>query len=239
MTVAEDSFVKHAIQTGANPSGLTHTPTGTPAGIIVCIGQENTTAVTAVSWGGRTLTEVTNSPQVASSGEDVTASVWFSGDASDLALRSDDDIDITGAANDRAIGSYVVTADGDTAIVDTYGDAATSKVTTIGGTLSLGGDTCFCVQACASGVNGSTGTTSTKTGWTKDLSGDDPPGDGDLGSAVGEAHSFDTIGSSDVTCGFTQNNDDAALVAVAIKDSSAGAGGGLASGSLTTLGVGI
>lgn len=230
MTIALDKFTKF-LEAGANPSGMDSAPVGTVAGILVCIGTAATaTSITAVSIGGVSLTEVTGSPQASNSGEVCEAAAWFLGDASALAGRSDDLVDTTGSAQDRVFGIYTFTATGDTSVVDTYTDTTpTTKTTSLGGTLSLSGNTCFCAQAIASGTNGNQGKVSTITNWSKDITADndDSPDDiGDFGGSSGEVHSYDIVSTSDVTCGFTQNNDDASLVAVAIKDDD-GAGGGI------------
>jgi hypothetical protein len=116
-------------------------------------------------------------------------------------------VTVSGAATKRP-GAWAVTAAADTEVVDTQvveADAANPSVT-----LLLGGRTSFCCVGFYSGQNAVTGITPF-SGWTSNQ-------EHDFGNFTGGWYRYNTIGSADVTAGFTQTSDDCALIAAAVSE---------------------
>lgn len=203
MTVAYDAHSNNQ----ATFSNWTHTPSGTPKGVVVFVSAES--AATGVTYGGEAMTELPSSPVSGSSGElngqDVTGWVLKSGVPTGAQT-----VAVSGPGQGTFLGhAYTVTADDDIEVADDASIISTS-VSNASVTLSLGGETCFCCEAWYSGEN-STASVSPLSNWTSRQ-------EIDAGSVVLGSYSYDTIGSSDVTAGLTQSNDDLLLLAVAVYE---------------------
>lgn len=111
MAVAHDAFSQPSgTQTGT--FSWTHTPVGTPKGVLVFIDREDGSgdAVDAVTYGGVSLGEVTTAND--SAGETSTASVWFKGSGLPTGAQT---VQIVTHSGVWYAGSITVTASGDTA----------------------------------------------------------------------------------------------------------------------------
>lgn len=208
MTVAFDAFTQSAGGTGNQV--WTHTPVGTPRAIIVGVFQigSGTDQVTSVTYGTETMTEVTGSPNLKGTGEAMASYLYFLGSniptgnqtvtvtVSGAAVKGGTAISLTGAA--------------DTEIVDVDATINSDSQADPSVTLSLGGRTSFASIGFVSGQDAITGITPL-TGWTS-------RSEGDGGLEVVGTYTYDTIGSTDVTAGWTQTADDAVAMAIAVSE---------------------
>lgn len=214
MTVAFDATSASAAVT-TDPFSWTHTPVGTPRGVIVwVVGVAATDQITSVDYGGLTLTQLTGSPVIVGAGESLNAHGFY-------ALASIP----TGAVTvtvDKSTGTnpYVglcltVTAGNDTQIDDFDLTISSAAIADPSVTLSTGGATGLAAIGFASGQNDPTGITPL-SGWTARH-------EVDYGSLTAGLYTYDTIGSSDVTAGWTQASDDACAIAIFISEVAGGA----------------
>lgn len=193
----------------------THTPAGTVRGVIVWVfeANESSSTVTGVTYGGEAMTEVALSPVEKSSGETASVRVYKLESVPGGVQTGAQTIAVSeNSTTDHFYNAFAVSvsADADTTVVDTTvinSDATTNP----SGTLTLGGETSFAAEAYFEGT-GDPGTISALTDWTIRVQPD----------AVPFSHgliTYDTIGSSDVTIGYTQaTTDDVLLFAVAIAE---------------------
>lgn len=194
-----------------------HTPVGTPKGIIVFVVLTGTssTIVSGVTYGGTTMTEQAGSPNIESAGEQGQVRCYFLGSSVPTGAQNVV-VSLTSAVAVWA-GSISVTATGDTSVVDTDATINGTAVANASCTLSLGGQDCFCAIGFYSGTNAPTNNLPL-TNWTNRQ-------DHDFGTETGGMYSYDIIGSTDVTAGWTQPSGSAAGYAIALKDDSAAAAG--------------
>lgn len=193
----------------------THTGTANAKGIVVFVsstGQaDDVTSVTAAS---NSMGEVTGSPlaSVTAGGDAHNLSAWFlSGDFSSNAT-----IQVNGGSNNKRGFSVSVTASASATQVNaTNVDISSDSLINPSDTLALGGVPSFVVMGLVSGAS-SIGTITPLSGWTSDR-------EEDQGSFCSAMYTYDTVGSSDVTIGWTQNADDATAIAIAISEVSGGA----------------
>lgn len=221
MTVAFDAF------TNGGAGGFTHTPVGTPRGILVLIRMQNATdVVTGVTYGGVTVNEVNLSPLIASGSEGGTCYGYHLGTGIPTGAQT---CTITVSAGTARGTCFSLTASADTEVVNT--DTIDVIAAPIGGvtdTLALSGRTCFVAQAIWSATGGVVDLTPL-SGWTGRQETDE-------GSETNACYSYDTIGSSDVTFGFTGGTvSDAAVLAVAVSEVSASGATGTAAQTLPSL----
>lgn len=211
MAVAIDALSNATPATG-NLS-WTHTPVGTPKGVVVRVMQNGDSAnyTTGVTYGGVALTQITGSPQTKTTGEFGVVSTWLLGSgvptgAQTVAITVSDTVTsksatcttLTAAANIELNASVALT-----------GDAVANPSTTLG----LGGISSLVMLHCHSGQAAVTGCTPL-AGWTSQY-------EFDAGSAQSIHYSYDTVGTADVTVGFTQTADDVIMLAVAYKEAAA------------------
>lgn len=224
MAVAFDASSEVAETTG-DPS-WTHTPVGTPKGVLVYIGQRgvNTDQVTTVTYGGVAMTRLEKVDDNA--GELLTAYLYFLGSSIPTGAQTIL-VDQTGGAAKKCM-AISVTASGDTAVEDSNvasGDAANPSVALTTGASQETWASGFLV----SGHNATSGVTA-GSGFTMVLQ-------SDTGNQV---FNLERITANDagggVTVDFTAAIEDVAMVAVAVKE--AGGGGAPSPRLLGTLGVG-
>ncbi len=207
MTVAFDAFSNVAAGTGE--LSWTHTPVGTPRGIIVHVVEDvsNSDGVTGVTYGGETMDEVTGSPNVlvanAKSSHCFFLGTGIPTGAQTVVVSVDD-------TNPKRAGAISLTADADVEIIDTDATINGSAEENPSGTLSLGGRTCFASIAFVSGQSVPTNITPL-TNWTDRL-------EHDFGSNTAGWYTLDTIGSSDVTAGWTQTSAHAVAISLAVSE---------------------
>jgi hypothetical protein len=210
MTVAFDAYSSSTTTT--NPS-WTHTPVGTPRGIIVVITASNTgDDVSAVTYGGNSMTEVSLSPIDSTQTATPTASMWLLGTSVPTGAQT---VAVTNSKGSVKVSSAIsLTAAADVIEQDTSTlDAAAQTNPSV--TLSLGGATSFCVLGFGSGV-ANLGSASPLSNWNS-------RDEWDAGSFVGGVYTYDTIASTDVTAGYTAASADALILAGAFTESGGGA----------------
>lgn len=216
MAVAFDAFSRPGTGTGVtDDSSWTHTPVGTPTRVLVyVIGPSASSFLNGVTYGGNSLAHVTGSPLIKASTEvgqvhllELTSSVPSG--AQTVA------VDVTSGAFPYSAGCITLTGTGLTnADIDVSISANSQADPSV--TLSLGGNSGFCVIGFVSGQNAVTGITPL-TDWTAQS-------EEDLGAITAGIYTYDIIGSSDVTAGWTQTADDAIAIAIAVTEPSANSG---------------
>lgn len=228
--VAYDATSESALTATDLDASWTHTPVGTPRGVaLYCISIANDDAIGGVTYGGVAMTEVTGSPIVKTSTEIIQVHAYFLGSGIPTGAQTIVADGIGGGADDYICRAFSVTADDNTALAAVDATINSSSVTNPSITLALGGKTSFVSIGFMSGQGVVTGTTPF-SGWTS-------VSETDFGAQVGGFYRYDTIGSTDVTSGWTQSADDAVAIVVGITEVAAGTAGAARS-SLMLLGVG-
>lgn len=208
MAIAWDASVE-SVRTGTtDPHTWTHTPVGTPRGIIVAIihGTSSTDHVSTVTYGGVSMAEVIR--RTDTSTEPGAAELWFLGTgiptgnqtvSVDLASATTDDIEFV---------SMSFTAEMDTQIVDSDGIAENATNPSV--TLQYTGRTCLAVAALYGG--GAAPSSFTPNGNCTAVQSED------LGAFYASVIRQTTPGTSDFAIGGTASGDDVAYVAAAISE---------------------
>jgi hypothetical protein len=215
MAVAFDAISSSGVETSGNLS-WTHTPVGTPRAIIVAIIQNIglTDEVTDVTYGGEAMSEVSGSPKSYNGTDDSTLYVYFLGSSIPTGAQTVA-VTVNGTGSNKTARCFSLTASADTEIVDT--DATVGSVTTTpSATLSLGGRTSWAGLVGHSGESAVAGPTPL-TNWNS-------RSEQDFGVSVGVFYTYDIIGTTDVTAGWTQSNLDASMLAFAVSEVQAGGG---------------
>ena len=210
MTVAFDAFDAGTDQNNANDQTWTHTPVGTARGVVV-LQVENGTGdkVDSVTYGSLTLTEVAGSPNDHTTGELGTIHCFFGGSGLPSGAQT---VTVSRNATSRHMGasSTVTSASVDTEVVDTDASINSDSLSSPSATLALAGRTCYVAEALFSGRAALVDITPL-AGWTDRQ-------EFDRGSRVVGWYDYDTIGSADVTMGWTQGADDAVCIGVAVSE---------------------
>jgi len=212
VTIAFDAV--STIEGGSTPTySFSHTPVGTPKGVLVFITSINATDyITSVTYGGVAMTEVSLSPLIYTGAEPGIVHAFFLGSSVPTGTQT---VEVTTTvAFAHRYGVYTITAGGDTAVNTSFaisGDGANPS-----STLSLSGVASFCALGFSSGRNTVGTDTTALTNWTEDVEVDG----GTRGTGI---YHYTVIGTADVTAGFLQSSDDYAILAVAIKEAGGGA----------------
>lgn len=204
MTVAFDAF------TAAFPAvTVSHTPVGTPKGVVVVVAQSGTSDddIDGITYGGVAMTRVRFAQLT--TGEVSAVYVYFLGSGIPTGTQSATITETVGG-NSKGIGAYTLTAAANTTSQTSSEFVNSTSTANPSASLALSGKTCFVAEVFGSGQGAVSGTTP-PAGWTS-------RGEWDHGTQVGGTYSYDTIGSTDVTVGWTQGADDALGVAVAITE---------------------
>lgn len=205
-TVAYDAF---AASTGSGNMSWTHTPVGTPKAAIVCSATGGVSDVTAVSYGGVAMTQVSGSPLDKTTGEPGNVTCWFLGSGISSGAQT---VQFTAGGATRRGWSVTLTGADNTELVDVDTSINSDSQANPSTTLQHTSRTSFAMLAFRSGVDGGVGNTTPLSGWTSrdELS--------VSGASVLGVYTYDTVGSSDVTAGWTQAADDAQMIALAISE---------------------
>lgn len=193
----------------------THTPVGTPRGVIVWVAQGNVAVdyVATVTYGGVEMIEMASSPLIKTAAETMVLYGYFLGSGIPAGAQT---IIVTATdGNLKQAVAITVTAAGDTevsgeATILSDSQASPSVV------LDIGGKTSFVSLGACSGFN-NVGSITTLSGWTS-------VEEEDLGNKVGYFARYNTIGSANVSCGYTASAEDVGLIAAGVSEI-AGAGG--------------
>jgi hypothetical protein len=208
VAVAYDAFSSSAGGTGTQ--SWTHTPVGTPRGVIVFVVMFNgVDEISTVTYGGTSMTEVTGSPNLLTGGEAGGVHCFYLGSSIPTGAQT---VVATASATTGAKAAFAISLTGsdNTEVVDTDVAINGAAVTNPSVTLALGGRTSFCALAGYSGQNATTSITEL-AGWTS-------RSEGTTGTESSLVYTYDTVGSSDVTAGWTQASDDAVMVALAVSE---------------------
>lgn len=209
MTVAYDAVSSNA--SFGDPSTYTHTPVGTPRGIIVTSHGHGTGGPTTVTYGGTAMTLV-RLLDAKGTGENTMCAVWHLGASIPTGAQT-----VSLGGNGGVLGSVCVSLTGaaDTEVQDDleYESDSTDNPT---GTLVLGGNDSFCLLAFRSGED-SAASVSPGTGWTQRF-------EDDIGTQISGVYTYNTIGSTnvDVSNSMSQTADDLSAIAVAVTEVSSG-----------------
>ena len=211
--IAFDAVATLATTTGDGSFDIV--PVGTVRGVVVYVVIDGANVgISAVTAGGAALTETADSPTTKLTGEAGSSHCFFLGSsipAGTLTIA----IDTTLGTEVICAVAVTLTADQDTSVVDT--SALTSDLDDDPAvTLSLGSVSSFCMLGALSGQNNPASVTPL-TNWTSRL-------ENDFGVSNGVVYTYDTIGTTDVTAGYTAANDDVILHAVAIRENAAPGG---------------
>jgi hypothetical protein len=201
-----------------DPITCAHTPTGTPRAVLIYIFQnEAVDQVVSCDYGGDAMTEVTGSPNEKVAAEAMILHSFFLGTSIPTGAQTVT-CDVSNTIAKRIV-VITLTAAADTEIVDQDVTINSDSVANPSVTLSLSSRTSFAaIGFGAGGVD--TSTITPLTNWT----GAAPAGtEVDNGASQFGVYTYDVIGSTDVTAGWTQAADDAIAIAVAISESGAAA----------------
>ena len=211
MTVAFDAYTKSAVPVTGNFT-FNHTPVGTPRAVLVftCQGASSND-VTGMSYGSLALTAVSGSPNTLTTGELGNITCWFGGSGIPTGVQT-----ITAASGASSKVAYCITLTGaaDTEVVDSDGTINSTSQANPSVTLSLSGRASFCAIGFEGGPDAPTGVTPFANWTARDET--------DPGLAILALYTYDTIGTADVSAGWTQVADDAVAIAVAVSEVIAG-----------------
>lgn len=215
MAVAFDAF--SASSAGTGNLSWTHTPVGTPRVIIVFIIQNTATDdISTVTYGGTSMVEVTGSPHEKTSGE--AGVVYCYTLLSSVPTGAQTVLATVAGATTKVAGAISLTASANGEIVDIGTSISSNSLANPSETLTLGGKTSFAAIGFFSGHGAASGI-SPLANWTDRL-------EHDYGSKMAGIYTYDTIGSTNVTSGWTQTADDALAISIAVSEAAAVSGWG-------------
>lgn len=190
MAVAFDAYTATAVTLSGSPYAVSHTPTGTPRGIIGIIQMQGAAAyVSGATYGGDTMTLVAEIYR-ATGGH---VAMYFLGTSIPTGTQS---FSVTHSHFGNMYSSVIsLTADADTEIVDSdFTTMVSDGLDDPSTTLSLAGRSSFC--ALAGAFQDAAADISPLGSWTSrsELA---------LGAATNIVYTYNTIGTADVTAGVT------------------------------------
>jgi hypothetical protein len=203
MAIAKDAL------TTSNLASFTHTPVGTPRGVLVMVPNESATdQVSACTYGGVAMTEVTLSPLLASGAEGGALHGFFLGSSVPTGPQT---VAATVAAGSPHFIVQSATAGADMEVITTGTINLTGVTGAQTGTLALGGREAIAVEV--GWCSGSAVTATTQlTNWTGH-------NESDEGAEINFRYSYDIVGTSDITFGVTiTGTEDIAVLAVAFGE---------------------
>jgi len=214
MTVAFDVFGASA--SGSSDRTIEHNPTGTPRGVVMWLSSSpGVDRANAASYEGVALAEVTGSPNNLGTGETGTVSCFFLGASVPTNDPATALITLTGGG-ENILYVVTLTAAADTEVVDSDGSINSTSVENPAATLSLAGRDSWCGIGFWSGQDAATGITPFAN-WTS-------RSENDISTELQACYTYDTIGSTDVSAGWTQTAEDAVGISVAISEVAAPGG---------------
>jgi hypothetical protein len=198
---------------GTGTLSWTHTPVGTPRGILVFVSQitGSTDEVTSVTYGGVAMSEISGSPLLhvnPTHGDEAGAVyAYFLGSGIPTGAQTVQ-VNVNGTASTKAAVAYSLTSSFDTVVQNTT--TLNTVAANPSATLALSGLTCWVALTGFSGQNAISGTTPL-TNWTS-------VNETDAGNQVFLTYRYNNVSTADVTVGWTQTSEDVAMIAVAIRD---------------------
>lgn len=206
MAIAFDA-ASHSTAAVANNFSWTHTPNGTPRGVLVFIAQNasGTDDVTGVTYGGTSMARVGRA--LHATGETSAVYIYFLGASVPTGAQT---VSVTAGASLKDGHCVTVTAATNMYVLASDFTVSSDSLANPSVTLSLQGRNGFCAIVGHSGQNAVGGTTPL-TNWTS-------RDEYDWGQQTSLVYTYDTIGTTDVSAGWTQAADDATMGAVAIRE---------------------
>jgi len=196
-----DSF---STLTGVDPS-WTHTPLGTPKGVLVWAVTVTGDVPVSVTYGGTAMALVATADH--STGETGAVHAYFLGSSVPTGAQT---IAIDAGASGAAGYAVSLTATTDTEVLDSDATINSDSVADPSVTLSLAGRSAFAAIGFKSGQDDVTGI-APNANWTAQI-------EEDAGISTVGVYIYDVVSTADVTAGWTQTADDAIAVAVAVAE---------------------
>lgn len=212
MTVAFDAVTAG---TGTGTISVTHTPVGTPKGVLLLLVQyvSATAQVSTVTYGGVSMTQVSTSPADGTGLTDAGMTyAYFLGSGIPTGAQTVE-VTVSNSANKR-FNVFTITGAADTEVVDSEA-VVTDSVANPSTTLSLGGRDSWVAVGFGNEHN-AVPSISPLSGWTD-------TGEVDFGLSVAGYYRYNTVSTSDVTAGYTATANDSWMMAVAISEVAASA----------------
>ena len=213
MTLAVDVY--NSVDGGSSPVTITNTGAAS-SGIVCVIGSAMLTSgsqtVSSVTYDSTELTHVTGSPLQKTATE--AGYNWLAFQGSSVTQGAQDLVVTHSGSPGKLLAVMTLTGAADVVEQDTW-TVSSNSITDPSGTLSLGSNESFCMVAFISGEN-AVGSIAPLSGWTSQE-------EIDLGTRVSGFYTYDTIGSTDVTVGWTQTSDDAVGIGAAFTETGGGA----------------
>lgn len=218
MTIAFDAFGQYSGTFSADDSFSLAGAAGLDGVLCVVIQASNTAETITATHNGVNLPAISGSPFTSSTFAEaggITIHAFFAGSGLSGGTQT---VAITKSGSNPCLaGAWsVTTASNAPEVQASDNDIDSAAVVDPSGTIALSGVTCLVLQAFCSGQGAITSITP-PTGWTSD-------GEDDAGSVTVGWYRYDTIGSSDVTYGWTQTSDDAFGIAIALTEPAGGGG---------------
>ena len=218
MPVAFDAITIFPATEATGNFSETHTPAGTPRGVIVLINQEETVGsdeVTSVTYGGVPLAEVPLSPVINTAGEGGVVYGYYLGSSVPAGAQTVT-VNVDAGGSPKKAACLTLTAAVDTEVVDTSEiNSGAGTIANPSETVSLGGRTCFVCQVWYSGQADPSSVTPLAN-WTD-------RNEYDYGGTCARFYTYDTIAAIDITAGYTASADDVVLLAIAASEVQAAA----------------
>lgn len=213
MAIAFDAA--SALQSGTTTFSWTHTPVGTPRGVVVILVQNSAVnAVSGVTYGGVAMTEVSGSPLLKSSGESGQVRAWHLGASVPTGAQTVEVTVATGTTQKRA-ASMTVTAAADTAVEDTSTLSSDSQADPSVDLSTGAGVETFIAAGLHSGHD-SAASLAPGADYTQ-------VGESDYGAQLASIIRRTAIATGGtIAVSWTQTAEDATLLAVAIKEAAGG-----------------
>lgn len=206
MAVAFDAV--SSVAAGTGDLSWTHTPTGTPRGIKVDIVEnDGVGGVSSVTYGGVGMTLVALNEHTTS--EPGTIHTYFLGSNIPTGAQTVS-VTVSDTTTSKRAVAISVTASTDTVVTAVNQSINSDSLSNPSTSLGVLARSSFVSLALHSGQAAASGVTQL-SGWTNRL-------ETDFGNQVAGWYSYNTIGTSAVTCGWTQTAEDAVMTAIAITE---------------------
>lgn len=209
MTVAHDAAIEATwVHTDADPFTFSHTPTGTPRGVLLFVGSDTTgaTIVANVTYGGVLMQEIVFAQDLA--GEPGQMHVYFLGKGVPTGMQTVSIDHVSGTTANRWAVCITVTAADD--VKPIAWDGASGDVAVVQLALDSGAFTALRYCGIFSGHDDISSLAL--------LTDQTAVHNHDFGTVVARVDRQTTAGSGSFTTGYTATDNDAAMVAIALID---------------------
>lgn len=195
---------------GTGTLSFLFTPVAVPRGIICGSIQIGTEAdqENLPTYGGVTMKEVTGSPNILVGGEVDVIYMYFLGSGIPTGAQTVT-MTVTGASN-KLLDCTSLTANTDTEVVTSNAAINSTSQTNPSVTLSINNRPSFSLITFGSGQNGTAGITPFAN-WTS-------RSEFTSGTQSGGTYTYDIIGTTNITSGWTQSADDALAITLAVSE---------------------